>query len=86
MTDEQMGEIKRFFGVVAEDLRGEIRQVAEGHDVLRGEIRDLRGEMQEGFREMKTLLRVSYEGFDRRLSTVEGRVDALESRVPSPKQ
>lgn len=76
MTDEQMGEIKRYFGVIADGLRGEIRQVAEGHEILRGEIADLRQETQEGFREVKTLLRVSYEGLDQRLSTVE----ALERR------
>lgn len=40
--DGKFEEIKRYFGVVAEGLRNEIRQVAEGHEVIRNEIRALR--------------------------------------------
>jgi hypothetical protein len=31
MSPEQMEEIKRYFGVVAEGLRNDIRRVAEGN-------------------------------------------------------
>jgi hypothetical protein len=34
MSSEEMEEIKRHFGVVAESLRSDIQQIAEGHAVL----------------------------------------------------
>jgi hypothetical protein len=34
MEKGEIEEIRRYFGVVAEGLRSEIRQVAEGHQVL----------------------------------------------------
>ncbi|MGH9369247.1 MAG: hypothetical protein ACRD3M_16420 [Thermoanaerobaculia bacterium] len=39
MTQDEMEEVKRHFGVVADGLRSDIRLVAEGHGVLRSEIR-----------------------------------------------
>jgi hypothetical protein len=50
MTDEELiallgqhgAEIRRHFDVVAEALRGDVRLVAEGHDVLRRQLEDLR--------------------------------------------
>ena len=38
MRKEEMEEIKRHFGVVAESLRSDIQQIAEGHDVIRREL------------------------------------------------
>jgi len=37
MNAEQMDEIKRHFGVVAESLRSDIRRIAEGHAIIRHE-------------------------------------------------
>jgi len=34
MSNEEIEEIKRHFGVVAESLRSDIRQIAEGHAVI----------------------------------------------------
>ena len=59
MTDEQMGEMERYFGVIAEGLRGEIRQVAEGHDVIRREMREFREEVQSEFKEVRSLIKFS---------------------------
>src|SRR3972149_8314348 len=81
---EKFEETKRHVGVVVEGLRGDIRQVAEGHDVLRGEIADLRQETQEGFREIKTLLRVSYADLDLKHADLAGRVERLEQGDDQP--
>ena len=41
MNDAQVEEIKRYFGVVAEALRSDIRQIAEGHSGIQHELREL---------------------------------------------
>jgi hypothetical protein len=50
MNAEQMEEIKRHFGVVAEALRSDIRQIAEGHATIRHELQEHRGEIRDEFR------------------------------------
>ncbi len=50
MTDAQVEEIKRHFGVVAEALRSDIRQVAEGHSGIRHELQEIRDEFRDEFR------------------------------------
>ena len=42
-----------FLGVIAEGLRSEIRQVAEGHEVIRQEMREFREEVKEELKEIK---------------------------------
>ncbi len=56
MAPEEMEEIKRHFGVVAEALRSDIRQIAEGHAVIRHELQEMRTEFRDEFREMRSLL------------------------------
>ena len=53
MNAEQMEEIKRHFGVVAESLRSDIRQIAEGHATIRHELQEHRGEIRDEFKEMR---------------------------------
>jgi hypothetical protein len=60
MNAEQMEEIKRHFGVVAEALRSDIRQIAEGHPTIRHELQEHRGEIRDEFKEMRALLRLSF--------------------------
>lgn len=81
MEKGEMEEIKRHFGVVAEGLRTEIRQVAEGHDVIRNEIHALREENEQAHREILSAIKFSYAELDQRLVTVEGEVVSLKSRV-----
>jgi hypothetical protein len=84
-TDESVAESRRHSEVVAEGLRQEIRLVAEGVEVLDGKIArqigELRREMNEGFDEIKAMIRLSYAELDRRLRTLEEIVLALQSRV-----
>lgn len=70
--DEQFEETKRCFGVVAEGLRNEIRQVAEGVVNVDEKLERFRQDVDEQFTEVKTLGKVSYGDLDRRVRTLEG--------------
>jgi hypothetical protein len=56
MNDAQVEEIKRHFGVVAEALHSDIRQIAESHSEIRHELWELGDE----FKEMRALMRLSF--------------------------
>lgn len=60
MASDQLEEIKRHFGVVSEALRSDIRQIAEGHSVIRHELQDMRNEFRDEFKEMRSLMRLSF--------------------------
>ena len=81
MNNEEMEEIKRHFGVVAEALRSDIRQIAEGHAVIRHELKTQHEENKEEFKETKGLMRLSFSQLDQRIHTLESNVSALKSRV-----
>lgn len=61
MNAEQMEEIKRHFGVIAESLRSDIRQIAEGHATIRHEIQEHRREVREEFKESRSPVRLSMD-------------------------
>jgi hypothetical protein len=66
MEKGEIEEIKRYFGVVAEGLRSEIRQVAEGHQVLAdGQVRIL-DRIDRLERELGAMIKFSYAELDRR--------------------
>ena len=81
MDADQVEEIKRHFGVIAEALRSDVRQVAEGHAVIRREILDFRNELKDEFAEMRALMRLSFSQLDQRLKTLETDLTLLKSRV-----
>jgi uncharacterized protein involved in exopolysaccharide biosynthesis len=81
MEKGEMEEIKRHFGVVVEGLRTEIRQVAEGHQVIRNEIQELREQNAREHKEILSAIKFSYAELDQRLTTVEGEVTSLKSRM-----
>lgn len=60
MEKGEIEEIKRYFGEVAEGLRSEIRQVAEGHEVIRNENQTLREENEQAHREILSAVKFSY--------------------------
>ena len=72
MTEGQMDELKRHFGVVGEALRGEFHQVAEGHDAIRREIRELREENEAAHRDLNASIKFIYGDVDRRVRILEG--------------
>jgi hypothetical protein len=81
MNTEQVEEIKRHFGVVADSLRSDIRQIAEGHATIRHELHDLRGEFRDEFKEMRALIRLSFSQLDQRLRTLESDISTLKARM-----
>lgn len=81
MNAGQMEEIKRHFGVVAEALRSDIRQIAEGHATIRHELQEHRGEIRDEFKEMRALLRLSFSQLDQRVHTLETDISALKARM-----
>ncbi len=81
MNAEQMEEIKRHFGVVAESLRSDIRQIAEGHATIRHELQEHREEIRDEFKEMRALMRLSFSQLDQRIRTLESDVTTLKTRM-----
>jgi archaellum component FlaC len=81
MSKEEMEEIKRHFGVVAESLRSDIRQIAEGHAVIRHELQSQREEMRGEFNETRALMRLSFSQLDQRILMLESDVTSLKSRM-----
>ena len=62
-VDESAAETRRYFGVVAEDLKSDIKAVAEGLGALDEKVERFRGEVREDFGKV-----------DRRLLHLEARV------------
>ena len=96
MTQDEMEQVKRHFGVVADGLRSDIRLVAEGHGVLRSEIRSVSealSETREGLRSEIAQFRGEVQGEFRdvramiRLSyaELEDRVKGVERELLSLK-
>ena len=81
MSNEEMEEIKRHFGVVAESLRSDIRQIAEGHAVIRHELQSQREEIRDEFNQTRALLRSSFGQLDQRVDTLESDISSLKSRI-----
>lgn len=81
MAPQDMEEIKRHFGVVAEALRSDIRQIAEGHAVIRHELQEMRNEFRDEFKEVRALLRLSFSQLDERFRALEAEVTTLKTRM-----
>jgi ABC-type phosphate transport system auxiliary subunit len=85
MDREAIDEIKRHFGVVIEDVKSDVRAVAEGVDALRTEMHfefgAIRKDVAREFDDTRALIRLSYGELDRRMRSLEGEVDALRARV-----
>jgi hypothetical protein len=81
MESREMEEIKRHFGVVAEALRNEIQQIGEGIENVDEKMDRFRLEVQNEFKEIKTMIKFSYAELDRRITEIEVNFTALQQRV-----
>ncbi len=81
MSNEEIEEIKRHFGVVAESLRSDIRQIAEGQAVIRHELQSQHKEMKDEFKETRALMRLSFGQLDQRIHTLESDLSSVKSRM-----
>ncbi len=60
MNSEEVEELKRHFGIIAEGLRHDLQQVAEGHQVILSHGQQFRQEVQEEFKEVRALIKFSF--------------------------
>jgi hypothetical protein len=93
MTDEDLrrlfegavSEMRRHFDVSTEDVKREVRIVAEGLTRLDQKLDrtavDIRGEMRSGFADTQAMIKFSHAELDRRLRSLEESVTDLQSRV-----
>jgi ubiquinone biosynthesis protein UbiJ len=81
MNSEEMEEVKRYFGVVAEGLRHDLQQVAEGHQVILGQVQQFREEVKEEFKEVRALMKFSFAELDHRIQSLETDVGGLKARL-----
>ncbi len=79
--DTKTAENRRHFEVVAESLRTEIQQVAEGHQVLLNGQARIVERMDQVERELGAMIKFSYADLDRRIRGLEEDVSSLASRV-----
>jgi hypothetical protein len=88
MSDEQRqllqefaGETRRQFEIVAESLRREIRQVAEGVALTNESIDSVGRRMDSEFAEVKAAMKFSFAELDRRIGSLEAGFRSLDARV-----
>ena len=81
MEDKIAEEIKRHFDVVAEDLKDEIKLVAEGYSLLNEKIDELRKENAEEHQEILSAVKFSYAELDHRIVALEEKFADIEKRV-----
>jgi len=81
MDRETVDEIKRHFGVVSEQLRSDVRAVAEALDVFRADVGGRFEEVGREFEETRALIRLSYTELDRRVRSIESEMAELRTRL-----
>jgi len=83
--DSKAAESRRHFEVVAEGLRSDIQQIAEGHRLLLERQDRLEGRMTEQteqvIRELGAMIKFSHSDLDLRIRNLEETVSMLQSRV-----
>ena len=67
MNSEEVEELKRHFGVIAESLRHDLQNVAEGHQVILNQVNQFREEVQGEFKEVRALMKFSFSELDHRI-------------------
>ena len=80
-VEAKQDELHRYFGVIAEDLRSDIQQVAEGVSSVSERLDRFQVEVAREFSEVRTMIPLSYSQLDRRLRTLEDSLESLQSRV-----
>jgi hypothetical protein len=81
MDREAIDEIKRHFGVVTEQIRAEVRLVAESVATLAESNRAQFVAVREEIAEVKAMINLSYRELDGRLRSLEADVSDLRGRL-----
>jgi Mg2+ and Co2+ transporter CorA len=77
----QLAETRRHMGVLAEAVRDDVRQLAEGLAETNQRLDRFERKVEGEFVETKAMIRVSYAQLDRRIQELEGNYAALNERV-----
>ena len=77
----QLEETRGYFGVLAENLRDQVRTVAEGVVNLDEKLERFRQAVEGEFTEVKSMIRISYAELERRIHALEQGYRSLEERV-----
>jgi len=85
VESHEVEEIKRYFDVVAESLRGDIKAIAEGHIISNRKIDDLREQNEKEHKELRQDLNILREQNEKEhkeiLSEVKSSYGDLNHRV-----
>jgi uncharacterized protein with ATP-grasp and redox domains len=82
--DVVASDMRRHFDVTAEDFRHQVHLIAEGVDNGNERVDRLAQDMKNEFAETNAIMRFSYSDLDRRLRSLEERVERLESSSARP--
>src|SRR5450756_27548 len=85
MTHEEMEEVKRHFGVVADGLRSDIRLVAEGHAALDLKFDTMRGGVSALDLKFDTMHQ-EVSATDLKFDTMRQEVSALDLKLDTVRQ
>ena len=78
-------ETRRHFDVVAEQMRADVRRMAEGLGAFRDRVdrleQNLREEILRAQRELSAMIKFSYAELDRKIQGLERRQEETEERL-----
>ena len=77
--DRKVEEVKRHTGALVEDLRGDVKAIAEGHDILFNKMDNLEQRF-DGLERRFDGLEQRFDGLEQRFDGLEGKVDGLERK------
>jgi cell division protein ZapA (FtsZ GTPase activity inhibitor) len=84
MFDKKVEEVKLHTGVLVEDLRKDVKAIAEGHSVLDNKIDNLQKEMAETKQELKAEIRglaIKVDGLEKNVSVVKDYVIGVDAKL-----
>jgi hypothetical protein len=85
MTSEDLSDLKRYFGIVAEQLGDQVRLVAEGVTALSDRLDRVSGELGEQIHreseDTRAVFRLSHVEVERRFAALETVVADLTLRI-----
>jgi len=82
--DERVEEMKRYTGVLVEDLRKDVKAIAEGHSVLDRKIDTLHEELTETKQELKTEIKGltgKIDGLEKNMTVVKDYVIGVDAKL-----
>lgn len=67
--------------ILVEDMRGDIKGIADGYDVLKKNINDLRREFHNEFDSFRSETRLNFKEIFKRLSSIENKLSEIKEEI-----